>query len=83
MIVAFNHIANTKNGFIAGVIMHPMYQQITTVTNLKLTYQRAHQILGHTGEESLQWTAEKLNWKIPNKNTGKCISCPIAKAKCK
>ena len=81
MMIAFDNIANTKNGFVAGVFMHPLAQQMATVANTKLTYQRAHQILGHTGEETLRWTADKLNWKIPNKNMIKCISCPIAKAR--
>ena len=63
--------------------MHPISQQIATLAKSKFTYQQVHQILGHIGDESLCWTADKLEWEIPNKNVGKCVSCPIAKTHCK
>ena len=53
MTIAFDHIANTQNGCIAGVFMHPVSQQIAILAKLKFPYQRVHQILGHIGDESL------------------------------
>ena len=49
MTILFDQIANTKNGFIAGVIMHPTNTQITVLAKAKVSYQQAHQMLGHAG----------------------------------
>ena len=80
MVIKFDQIAHTKNGFIPGVIMHPHANQVVVLAKVKLSYQQAQQILGHAGSQAMRWTAGQLAWELPNKNTGKCISCPIAKA---
>ena len=38
MTIAFNHIANTQNGFIAGVFIHLVSQQVATLAKTKFTY---------------------------------------------
>ena len=54
MVIKFNQIAHTKNGFITGLIIHPHAKQVATLAKIKLSYQKAHQILGHTGSQSTQ-----------------------------
>ena len=51
--ISFDYIANTQNRFIAGVLMHPMLQQVATLAKSKFTYQRVYQILGHIADKSL------------------------------
>ena len=52
MTIKFNQIAHTKNGLIAEVIMYLHANQIATLAKIKLSYQKAHQLLGHAGSQA-------------------------------
>ena len=58
MEVTFDQVANSKNKFITGIIMHLKESQMVTITETNIMYEKAHQLLGHANENYIRWTAE-------------------------
>jgi hypothetical protein len=81
--LSFDRIYDTKLGHVCGIQMRPRQTQESVAyltQGVKMTYSKAHQVLGHTGEMRTRATSESLGWKI-GPTSKVCESCPIAKAK--
>jgi hypothetical protein len=48
---------------------------------MKVTIQKAHDLLGHLGETMCRKTAKSLGWEVSQGSLNVCVPCTVAKAK--
>lgn len=83
LVFTFDKIFETRLGFVGGVEIKPHQSENSVAfltTDTFMTYEDAHDLLGHAGEAVTKLTAKFMGWTISKKKET-CESCPIAKAK--
>jgi hypothetical protein len=85
--VTFDIIIPTHDGVIFAMYIERERNQqheiagIVTTRIMKLNIGRAHELLGHMGEDMTRKTAKHLGWQITRGTLQTCESCAIGKAK--
>ena len=77
-IIRFDRNIRSGGGRLLGVRMTPTKLPMTKP--MKISCDKAHRILNHSGERETRATAAKLGWSITNHMT-ECVHCAEAKAK--
>jgi predicted component of viral defense system (DUF524 family) len=81
--IFFDKRFETNRGFICRIDMKPLLKENSIALMAKetaMTYEKAHELLGHAGETIVKATANMYGWNI-TQQIEKCDSCPVAKAK--
>jgi len=83
--MAFDQKIQSPNGFICGIDLYPIEEEhlinANTPSPIKLTYEKAHAMLGHPGAKLLEGTINDLKLSVLEKVDQECKDCLMAKAR--
>jgi hypothetical protein len=82
--VKFDLIIPTHKGVIFAIyIKRQQGDEVAGIgtTQMRLNIQRAHELLGHMGEDMTRKAAKHLGWEITKGVLAPCESCAVGKAK--
>ena len=82
VVIAFDDVAQTMTGSIAGAQMMPdpiEYANVGIVKQAVVDVNELHQLLGQQGEDITRATATHNGWKVKNKFTS-CKYCILGKS---
>ena len=77
----FDKRIGTPKGHVFAITMIPEGNINHEMANATISYEDAHQLLGHPGKNKLIGTSERLNWTLSKQTLKDCSDCLIGKAK--
>jgi len=80
-VMNFDRKVGTPRGHVFATTLIPSTNYEIAQINLPIGYEKAHQILGHPGQNKLLGTADRLGWTLAAKAEKECEDCLKGKAR--
>jgi hypothetical protein len=80
-LMKFDRKVGTPRGHVFATTLIPATNYEIAQVNLPIGYEKAHQLLGHPGQNKLLGTAERLGWILAAKTEKECEDCLKGKAR--